>query len=89
MNITTTKGKTMNAVKMVQTKLANKTDAELLDMGQVAKTQKDESGRIVSAAITEELIARNPQVMDAVNDWSDDLETELDLIDVLADALAA
>ena len=79
----------MTAVKMIQAKLTSKTDAELIEMGRVAKNQKDESGRIISAAITEELIARNPQVMDAVNDWSDDLETELDLIDVLADALAA
>ncbi len=89
MNINTTKGKTMNAVKMIQMRLTNKTDAELLDMGQVSKIDKTTEGRIISAAITEELIARNPQVMDAVNDWSDDLETELDLIDVLADALAA
>lgn len=79
----------MTAVKMIQAKLTGKTDAELIEMGNVARFQKDESGRIISAAITEELIARNPQVMDAVNDWSDDLETELDLIDVLADALAA
>ena len=79
----------MSAVKMIQEKLSTKTDAELLEMGNVAKDQKDQSGRIISAAITEELIARNPQVMAAVNAWSDDLETELDLIDVLADALAA
>lgn len=79
----------MTAVKMIQAKLTGKGDAELLEMGKVAKDQKDQSGRIISAAITEELIARNPQVMDAVNDWSEDLETELDLIDVLADALAA
>ncbi|HCF99571.1 MAG TPA: hypothetical protein DEV93_03405 [Chloroflexi bacterium] len=79
----------MNAVKMIQDKLSTKTDAELLEMGRVAKDQKDESGRIISAAITEELMARNPQVMTAVNIWSDDLDTEADLIEVIAGALAA
>ena len=80
----------MTAVKMVQEKLSTKTDAELLDMGRIVKSQKaDENARVISAAITEEIIARHPELIDAVNEWSDDLETELDLIDVLADALAA
>ncbi len=79
----------MNAVKMIQEKLSTKTDAELLDMGQVVKGEKTTEGRTISAAITEELIARNPQVMAAVNAWSDDLDTEADLIEVLAEALAA
>lgn len=79
----------MTAVKMIQDKLSTKTDAELLEMGHVAKEQKDESGRIISAAITEELMARNPQVMAAVNTWSDDLDAEADLIEVIAEALAA
>lgn len=79
----------MTAVKMVQAKLNTKTDAELLDMGKIVKGQKaDENARVISAAITEEIIARHPELMDAVNEWSDDLETELDLIDVLSDALA-
>ena len=79
----------MTAVKMIQDKLSTKTDAELLEMGHVAKDQKDESGRIISAAITEELIARNPQIMTAVNAWSEDLDTEADLIEVIEEALAA
>lgn len=79
----------MNAVKMIQAKLSTKTDAELIEMGAVAKGQKDESGRIISAAITEELIARNPQIMPAIDAWSADLETEADLIEVIAGALAA
>lgn len=79
----------MSAVKMIQEKLSTKTDAELIEMGYVAKDQKDQSGRIISAAITEELIARNPQIMPAVNAWSDDLDTEADLIEVVAEALAA
>lgn len=79
----------MTAVKMIQEKLSTKTDAELLEMGHVAKDQKDQSGRIISAAITEELMARNPQIMPAVNAWSDDLDTEADLIEVIAEALAA
>ena len=79
----------MTAVKMIQDKLSTKTDAELLVMGHVAKDQKDESGRIISAAITEELIARNPQIMTAVNAWSEDLDTEADLIEVIEEALAA
>jgi hypothetical protein len=79
----------MTAVKMIQAKLISKTDAELIDMGKVAKDQKDQSGRIISAAITEELIARHPEIMEAVNEWSDDLETELDLIEVIEDELAA
>jgi len=79
----------MNAVKTVQEKLSTKTDAELLEMGQVVKGEKTEQGRIISAAITEELMARNPQVMTAVNIWSDDLDTDADLIEVIAGALAA
>jgi hypothetical protein len=79
----------MSAVKMIQDKLSTKTDAELLEMGQVVKGEKTEQGRIISAAITEELMARNPQVMTAVNIWSDDLDTEADLIEVIAGALAA
>lgn len=79
----------MTAVKMIQDKLSTKTDAELIEMGNVVKDRKDQSGRIISAAITEELIARNPQVVAAVNAWSDDLDTEADLIEVIAGALAA
>lgn len=79
----------MNAVKMIQAKLSTKTAAELLEMGQVVKGEKTEQGRIISAAITEELMARNPQIMPAVNAWSDDLDTEADLIEVIAEALAA
>jgi hypothetical protein len=79
----------MTAVKMIQEKLSTKTDAELLEMGQVVNGEKTTNGRTISAAITEELIARNPQVMTAVNIWSDDLDTEADLIEVIAKALAA
>ncbi|MDQ5861287.1 MAG: hypothetical protein M3536_03385 [Actinomycetota bacterium] len=79
----------MTAVKMIQDKLSTKTDAELIEMGQVVKGEKTEQGRIISAAITEELMARNPQVMAAVNIWSDNLDTEADLIEVIAGALAA
>ena len=85
----TSRGNQVTAVKMIQAKLSTKTDAELLEMGHVAKDQKDQSGRIISAAITEELIARNPQVMAAVNAWSDDLDSEAELIEVLTAELAA
>lgn len=79
----------MSAVAMVQAKLAGKTDEELLTMGKLVRVKRDENDRIISAAITEELVARHPELMEAVNEWGEDLETELDLIDVIADGLAA
>ena len=78
----------MTTVKIIQGQLAANTDAELLLMGHAVRKADTTADRIVSAAITEELMERNPQVMDAVTAWSEDLDTDAELIDVIAKVLA-
>lgn len=86
MNITTTEGKTME--KLLAAAATKSTDT-LIGAGLMLVGMTDKAARMSSAAITDTLITRHPELDAVAEAWVEDMETELDLIEVLALELAA
>jgi len=68
---------------------AKKPTDTLIGAGLMLVDMTDKAARMSRAAITDTLIARHPELHAAAEAWSEDLETELDLIEVIALELAA
>lgn len=71
------------------TAAATKNTDTLIGTGLVLVGMTDKAARMSSAAITEVLVARHPELKSAAEAWGEDMETEMDLIEVLALELAA
>ena len=74
--------------KLIAAAAAKNTDT-LIGTGLMLVGMTDKAARMSSAAITDVILARHPELMAAADAWSEDLDTELDLIEVLALELAA
>jgi hypothetical protein len=68
---------------------AAKTDDVLIGAGLMLVSVKGPEARRSAAAITDVLVSRHPELEAVADAWSEDLDTELDLIEVLALELAA
>ena len=66
-----------------------KNDTVLITTGLMLVGKSTKEARMVSAAVTEVLIRRHPEVAEAVKAWSDDLDNEMELIDLLVLEIAA
>lgn len=66
-----------------------KNDTVLITTGLMLVENTTKEGRMAYAAITEVLIRRHPEVKEAVKSWSDDLDNEMELIDLLVMEIAA
>jgi len=66
-----------------------KNDTVLITTGLALVGNTTKEARMVSAAVTEVLIRRHPEVSESVKAWSDDLDNEMELIDLLVLEIAA
>jgi hypothetical protein len=66
-----------------------KTTDVLIGTGLMLVDVKGPAARMSAAAITDVILSRHPELNAVADAWSEDLETELDLIEVLALELAA
>ena len=67
---------------------AEKTTDVLIGTGLMLVGMTDKPARMSRAAITDTILARHPELMPVADAWADDLDTELDLIELLALELA-
>lgn len=74
--------------KLIAAAEAKNTDT-LIGTGLMLVDVKGSAARMSAAAITDVILKRHPELMAAADAWSEDLDTELDLIEVLALELAA
>lgn len=74
--------------KLIAAAAAKETNT-LIGTGLMLVGMTDKAARMSSAAITEVLVSRHPELATAAEAWGEDMETELDLIEVLALELAA
>jgi hypothetical protein len=74
--------------KLIAAAQAKNTDT-LIGTGLMLVDVKGPAARMSAAAITDVILARHPELMAVADAWSEDLDTELDLIEVLALELAA
>jgi hypothetical protein len=74
--------------KLIASAATKNTDT-LIGTGLMLVGMTNKAARMASAAITEVLVARHPELVAAAEAWGEDLDTELDLIEVLALELAA
>lgn len=74
--------------KLIAAAAAKNTDV-LITTGLMLVDIKGAAARMSAAAITDVILARHPELMAVADAWSEDLDTELDLIEVLALELAA
>jgi len=65
-----------------------KNDTVLITTGLMLVENSTKEGRMAYGAITEVLVRRHPEVAEAVKAWSDDLDNEMELIDLLVLELA-
>lgn len=68
---------------------AEKSTDVLIGTGLMLVDMTDKAARMSRAAITDTLIARHPELHAVAEAWSENMETELDLIEVLALELSA
>jgi hypothetical protein len=73
--------------KLMAAAAAKNTDT-LIGTGLMLVGMTDKPARMSRAAITDTILARHPELMPVADAWGEDLETELDLIEVLALELA-
>lgn len=62
-------------------------DATLILSGLAVDTAASEEARMVQAACVEVLVERHPELEAALDAWEMDLESELTMIEVIADTL--
>lgn len=74
--------------KLIAAASAKNTDT-LIGAGLMLVDVKGAAARMSAAAITDVILSRHPELMVVADAWSEDMETELDLIEVLALELAA
>lgn len=81
----------MNAFTAVTNHIeaANKSDDDLIFMGLVADELTTKEARITSAAITEILCNRHPELNDKIDAFMDDFENPLTFTQFLAHEIAA
>lgn len=73
--------------KLLAAAAAKNTDT-LIGAGLMLVGMTEKAARMSRAAITDTILARHPELMPIADAWGEDLETELDLIELLALELA-